>query len=143
MIISKITQYYLSVDNKLNNIASAQFTKYLHDHLSSVSGVMDYKETVHYKKLTARSRAAHSPDEMLRNNANNQPDYIFFVTSDITLEYFLSSLLGYQNFKQHPVFQQAIVPSSTLIIEVVENDVGEMNVEAYFNDVPLMLQGCN
>lgn len=56
---------------------------------------MDYKDTMHYKKLTARSKSAHSPDEMLRNNANNQPEYIFFVTSDLNLEYFLSSLVGF------------------------------------------------
>lgn len=97
MLIARIDNFYLNVDNKLNNIASSQFTKYLHDHISSVSGAMDYHDTVHYKKLTARGSNQHSADERLRNNANNQPDYIFFVTNDMTLEYFLSALVGYDN----------------------------------------------
>lgn len=79
---------------------------------------MEYKETVHYKKLTKRSRHQVG-DEALRNNANNQPDYIFFATNDMTLEYFLAALIGYDNFKSHPVFQTAVIPSSTLIVEVV------------------------
>ena len=80
---------------------------------------MDYKKTMHYRRLTARNVNHNHPDEMLRNNAGTQPHYIFFVTSDLTLEYFLSSLIGYQNWKNHPVFHGAITPSSSLMLEIV------------------------
>lgn len=97
---------------------------------------------MHYKRLTAGNVNRGNPDELLRNNADSSPEYIFFVTNDLSLEYFLVSLIGYQNFKNHPVFHTGVVPSSSLVIEVTEDSEGQLNIEAFFNDVSLVLAGC-
>jgi hypothetical protein len=67
---------------------------------------MDYKQSKHYLKHTEYERTGKnlSPDEMLRNNANNQPDYIFFAAGDQNLQYFVQALMGANNWSNNPTF---------------------------------------
>lgn len=51
-LISTINNFYVNIDRKLNNLAATEFMQYLSDHLKSISGEIDYKESIHHRKLT-------------------------------------------------------------------------------------------
>lgn len=72
-------------------------------------------------------------EEMNANNANHMPEYIFYSTTDINLQMFMSALAGKDNVGSIPSLQEHIVPSSSLILEVYE-DSGKFYVDATLND---------
>ena len=55
---------------------------------------------------------------------------------------FVSSLVGKDNLKNIPSLRNHIVPSSSLILEVIETD-GKYYIEAHLNDqkIPLVASG--
>ena len=58
------------------------------------------------------------------------------------LNFFLSSVIGKHHLYTFSHLIRPVVPSSTLFFEVVQDNAGDNYVEAYFNDEPLPLGGC-
>lgn len=143
-IMSDAAKVYVDTNFKLNNLAANEFLQKVHDYIQTATGAQYYKESLHYKLLTERYRKHDRlmAEEMNANNANHMPDYIFYATTDINLQMFMSALAGKDNVRAIPALQEHIVPSSSLILEVTEQD-GKFIVEATLNDQKLPLAACD
>lgn len=64
-----LINYAQFVDSKLNHLSSTQFMQYLHDHIQSVSGSIDYKNSLHYKKYQLRNDLSRRPEMISASNA--------------------------------------------------------------------------
>lgn len=116
---------------------------YLHDHISTVSGALNYKDSLHYKKFQLRHEQSNRPELQAANNAAAQPNYVFLMTEPNNLLLFLAALTPESLKASYNHYALPPVPSSTLFFEVSENSNGEMEVSAHFNDEEIPLGGCS
>jgi len=85
-------QLFIDQDQQLGYIASNMLLRQIHDQIQAVSGQMAYEDT-HFYRLNAAGKGA-SLDEQKKNNADDKPNYYFYVTSDLNMRLFLSGLMG-------------------------------------------------
>ena len=93
---------------------------------------MKYQKTFFYLQNTQKE--SYGLDDKIRNNAEENPSFYFYVTEEINLRLMLSGLIGKDNKKNTTIFDSAPTPSSNFIMEISTKGDGKYWVEAYYND---------
>lgn len=96
---------------------------------------------MHYILHSAKSLSASRASERHRNNVETQPRYVFLMAEDVNIDLFLSGVVDKHHRHEINGHQRTVIPSSTLFFELIENG-DDLLVEAFFNDQPLHLGGC-
>ena len=95
---------------------------------------MLYEHSYFYKSNSDHKKLGLSLDEQLRNNADSNPDFYFYVTNEINMRLLLSGLIGKDLRKTSSVFTSPSTASSNFIMEISTKGDGKYWVEAYYND---------
>jgi len=132
------------VNSKLNNLATTEFTQYLHDQLATVEGSLNFTDSMHYKKFLLSRVQDPRLEYRLRADANGfTPDYYFLMTNDVNIKLFLAVITSADALGNFNETTTSAVPSSTLIFNVYQDESGVNFVQAYFNDLVVPLGGCS
>lgn len=65
---------------------------------------MSYTHSFFYKSNSDHNKLGASLDEQLRNNADSNPDFYFYVTDEINMRLLLSGIIGKDLRKTSTVF---------------------------------------
>eukprot|EP00350_Pseudokeronopsis_sp_OXSARD2_P000638 CAMPEP_0170541408 /NCGR_PEP_ID=MMETSP0211-20121228/1145_1 /TAXON_ID=311385 /ORGANISM="Pseudokeronopsis sp., Strain OXSARD2" /LENGTH=266 /DNA_ID=CAMNT_0010844119 /DNA_START=542 /DNA_END=1342 /DNA_ORIENTATION=- len=133
--------FVVDVDRSLSYLGASDFLSYLNDHLSTVSGTLDFRSSFHFKKFQEQNERTGRLEDLTATNAGEQPEYVFLMTEDANMKLFLSAVSS--EGMNHEAISSASIPSSTLIFNLMRNGLEELQVEALFNDEPLILGGCD
>lgn len=96
---------------------------------------MSYKKTFFYKNNGPKEGETQHLDEMIRNNADENPNFFFLVTEELNMRLFISGIIGKDNRKTSNIFTSAPTASSNFILESSQDSSdGKFYIEAYYND---------
>jgi hypothetical protein len=83
----------------------------------SETGRLHYHHTQFYKLHAEKDKNAH-PEERLKNNVEENPNFYLYVTDEVNLRLFLSGLMGKENRKTSKLFNTPPTASSNLFLEL-------------------------
>ena len=139
-----VNKFVVSVDKELKYLGANDFLKYLHDHVKSITGEMSYETTAHHNKHMTKSEEHLRMSEQYKNNAGQQPKYVFLVPEAENFNLILSALIGQNHAHVEHHVAAPIKPSSTLIFEIVKGEKEHHHsIQAFYNDEEVILQGCD
>jgi hypothetical protein len=110
-----LIKYDQHIDQQLDLLSSTEFLQYLHDHLQSVSGTIEYSASSHFKKYQLKHLLSKRPEYLHASNAATQPNYVFLMTEPNNMKLFLAALTPASIKETSTQHTESSVPSSTLI----------------------------